>query len=497
MEVGQMRGIWTRSGRDDGMTILEVMIAAAILFIVVTAVLSLVTQTMSMGMQAKEKTVFNNAVNSYVERVQSMDFDNVVIGTDPGQLASVETTTIGDYTVTITPTITAGATSDLKTLQVTATIQWGDKTPQTISTDVVIRDKSSFLTQGITGPAVSWTTALMPNEGEVVWASTKASGGVLWIAAEVVANEGTTISRVAITADNGWTLENTSGTPAIWNWDGVDRPETWSLTDFAWDTEQEGIIDAETLEVGPVIPDGLRTITIDVTDSAGGRTERTYTFVVDNNPPAPPGVPQMQITATGPTLTWAASSDGNDLAPGYNLDLKKRTKVIGWTDYVSVFSGAVTTNKYALQPFTRYIATVRAVGIAPNNRLSDPTAMTLSVITPPRASGTWTTGNAKDKGTVNLTVSPPDFYVRTDYTPKYEWYASDSPSGPWTKVGATATVNNLAFTKTTYYRCTVTLKPGYEINGDAMDATAFNSCVVGPTGSPKDSTGTLPEVWLP
>lgn len=498
MEVGQMRGIWARAGRDDGMTILEVMIAAAILFIVVTAVLSLVTQTMSMGMQSKEKTVFNNAVNSYIERVQAMDFDNVVIGTDPGQLASVETTTIGDYVVTITPTITAGATSDLKTLQVTATIQWGDRAPQTISTDVVIRDKSSYITQGINGPTVGWNAGLMPDEGEIVWDSTKASGGVLWIAADVTAIEGTTISRIAITADNGWALQNTLGVDAIWNFEGDERPETWSLTNFAWNTRQEGIIDAETLEEGPVIPDGLRTITIDVTDSAGGRTERTYTLVVDNNPPAPPGVPYMEVTAAGPSLAWAPSSDGNDLASGYLLDLTKRTKIVGWTDYVSVYSGEVTSNRYALEPFTRYMATVQAVGIEPNERESEPAAMTVSVITPPRASGTWTTANQPSRGTVNLAVSAPDFYVINTTAPKYDWYAAASPSGPWTtKVASTATVSNLAYNGTLYYRCTVTLTPGYEVNGTPVGLKTFNSCVVGPTGSPKNSTGTLTEIWLP
>ncbi len=494
-----MRGIWTRVSRDDGMTILEVMIAAAILFIVVTAVLGLVSQTMSIGMQSKEKTVFNNAVNSYVERVQAMDFDNVVIGTDPGQLASVETTAIGDYIVTITPTITAGATSDLKTLQITASITWGDQNEQTMSTDIVIRDKSSFLTQGITGPAVNWTTALMPAEGEVVWDSTKATGGVLWIAAEAAATGGATITRVAITADNGWALQSTGGEDAVWDFEGDECEETWSLTNFAWNTRQEGIIDAETLEEGPVIPDGLRTITIDVTDSAGGRTERTYTFVVDNNPPASPGIPYMEIIASGPTLTWSPSSDGNDPAPFYYLNLQKRATTGSYNYYLPVSAGEIAATRVPLQPFTRYYATVKAIGIAPNERESATVPMTISVITPPRASGTWAMGTGNSSGKASMTVSAPDFYVRTnEYTTTYAWYSSSSRTGPWTTlVGSTATLTDIAYSSALYYRCSVTLKPGYEVNGTPSTVTTFNSCVIGPTGTAKKSSGTLAEVWLP
>ncbi len=493
-----MRGIWARAGRDEGMTILEVMIAAVILFIVMTAILSLVTQTISIGMQSKEKTVFNNAVNSYIERVQAMDFDNVVIGTGPGQLPSVETIAIGDYTMTITPNVMPGATSDLKRLEVTATIQRGSAAPETLVTEVVIRDKSSYLTQGLSGPAVEWSTGLMPADGEVVWSSTKASGGVLWIAADVLAVEGTTISRIAITADNGWALQSTTGEDAIWDFEGDEQPEEWSLTDFAWNTQQEGIIDADTLEEGPVIPDGLRTITIAVTDSGGGSSKRTYTFIVDNIGPAAPGVPQLAMTAAGPSLTWAPSSDGNDLATGYYLSLRKRDTAGSYDNYLSVFAGNVATNSYALVPFTRYHATVKAIGIAPNSRESQVAAMTKTVITPPRASGTWVYGTSTAK--VNLAVSAPTFPVKTsEYTTTYAWYRSASPNGPWTTlVGSTATLSNLSYPGTAlYYRCTVTLKPDLDIDNTASAVQSFNSSVAGPTGTAKKSSGTLAEVWVP
>jgi len=488
-----MRGVTARFSRDDGMTIIEVMIAATILFIVLTGILSLLMQTLAMGMQSKEKAVFNNAVNSYIERVQAMPFENVVIGAGTGELSAEETIAVGAYTITITPTITPGATSDLKTLVVTATLTSANGRTSDITTDVVIRNKASFLTQGVNGPEVTWTTGVMPDEGEVVWSYTKASGGALWLAAEATAAEGRTISRVVLSADNGWPLQNISGTEAVWDIDTADREQSWSLTGFAWNTAQEGIIDAETLEVGPVIPDGLRTISIDVTDSGGGRTERTYTFIVDNNKPSAPGVPALELSASGPTLTWAPSSDGTDPVTSYRLSLTRRSPdgVMVWVPQPDVVLG---TNKLALEPFARYVATVRAIGIAPNQRQSDPAVLGKSVITPPRASGTWASANGNASGTAALTVTPPTF--RYLDTPVYKWYSSPSPTGPWTTVVGTTASVSAAYSAPSYFRCFVTLTPGWDYDSTTTPLTTFASSVIGPTG-PKKTSGTLAEQWLP
>lgn len=488
-----MRGASASVSRDDGMTLLEVMIAAVILFIVLTGVLSLIMQTLNMGRQSKEMAVFNNVVNSYIERVQAMPFDKVVVGGGPGELTSVETTVAGEYTITITPIVTAGSTADLKKLVVNATITDAAGNVRTTSTDVVIRDKTNFLTKGVTGPVVTWTTASMPAEGEVVWGSTKASGGALWIAAEATAAEGLTISRVAITADNGWALQSTGGDDAIWDVDFEDREQSWSLTGFAWNTLQRGIINAETLEEGYVIPDGLRTITIDVTDSDGGNSERTYTLLVDNHAPAKPGMPGMELRTVGPVVTWAHASDGTDPAGTYRLSLIRRAPdgIMVWEPQPPV---DVTSNVYSLDPFSRYVASVKAIGVPPNNRESEAAAQETSFITPPRATGTWDTAS-NGSGKATMSVSAPTFRILD--TPVYSWRSSSSPNGPWTTVvGTAASLTNVSYSGTVYYRCFVTLTPGYDYTAVPTPKTTFASSVIGPTGGKKTS-GTFQEQWLP
>jgi len=174
-----MRAIWERARRDDGMTIVEVLAAAVIMFIILTAALGLIGQTLSTGIQSKQKAVFNNVVNSYIERVQAMDFEKVVVGGGPGELASSETTVVGGYTIVITPTVTPGATAALKTLAVNATITGANGQSSAMSTTVVIRDKKDFLTEGVSGPLVEWRTAAMPDQNELVYGYLKDSGGAL------------------------------------------------------------------------------------------------------------------------------------------------------------------------------------------------------------------------------------------------------------------------------------------------------------------------------
>jgi hypothetical protein len=460
-------------------------------------VLGLILQTMNTGQQSKQMTVFNNVVNSYIERVQAMPFDNVVVGTETGQLASSETTTVGAFTVVITPSVTPGATSALKTLTVNATITgYGDT--QSISTTVVIRDKSDFITQGVSGPEVNWLTTNMPDENEIVWANYKDSGGLLKIEAEAIAVEGQTITKVTISADNGRILESDTGDIASWVIPAEEQEQTWTLTGFNWNTEQTGIIDAETGEIGPVIPDGLRTIKIRVEDSGGGFAERTYVLLVDNMAPMAPQDLQMQIVTSGPIASWTTPLDGTTLPPSCTAGLNKQT---GTTWARSATTG-ISTNQIALSPFSRYVVDVTAVGVAPVSgayepRLSPTTTMPQSVITPPLASGTWVVSSSGSHKTylVSLSVPEPDFAVIG--TPVYKWYSSTSPSGPWTTVFAlTRTVTGQSYGGSVlYFRCFVTLTPGTEPTGSAGTAVTVGSSVLGPTST--SGSGTLAGQWLP
>ncbi|MHB1477459.1 MAG: type IV pilus modification PilV family protein, partial [Coriobacteriia bacterium] len=138
-----MRGVSEHVGRDEGMTLVEVVVAFAILFIIMTALLGLVGQTISMGSQATAMNVGTNAVNAYVERVRSLPFDDVF---------SVEATTVvtDDYAVTIVPaSVVLGASDSLADMELEVTIRRGGEVVKAFSTTVVIRDRDQHLTDAL------------------------------------------------------------------------------------------------------------------------------------------------------------------------------------------------------------------------------------------------------------------------------------------------------------------------------------------------------------
>lgn len=483
---------------DAGMTIVEVMISAVIFFIVLTAILGLTMLSTNMGMQAKQNSVLTNVVNSYIERVQSMPFDMVVVGTDSGQLAASETITVGEYTVVITPTVSPGDVTGLKELHIQVTLTRTNGGTQSTSTTVTIRDKTRFLTQGVrsaaTDPQVEWTTAVMPAANEVVWAGLREGGGVLRIAATASASEGRTIETVIVRADSGWPLRSTSGELAMYE----PGTQEWTMPYFVWNTLQEEIVDIETGATDFPIRDGIRTITISVSDSEGVETSIIWTLLVDNHNPDPPLAPTAANTGLGQsTISWTTAMDGTTPTDSYGLKVLRQSTGGTWSEVLSEGQpGASTAKVMAVAPFSRYYARLQSV--SPLGNLSSVTDMASSWISPPHAHGTATV-TAKNGGkydtAVSLYVDPPQFVASGV---SYKWVRSTSPSGPWsapfaTTAAATETYTNAKPAVAYYYRCLVTFTPGNDFTGESrVTVVDFPSTIVGPTGT---SSGVLPESW--
>lgn len=497
MEVGYMRGVWSHISSDEGMTLVEIMVAAAILFVILTGVLGLAGQSINTGLQSKQTAVFNNVVNSYIERVQGMDFDKVIVGDElNGELAPQKVVTVEDFTVVIKPTVVAGATASLKSLTVDATITRGSGQPSSMSTTVTIRDKENYLTQGIAGPVVVWQPG-MPAENEIVFGYQKASGGALYVSVKATASEGRTIRSVRITSDNGATLMDLLGNPAEWRTEEIGSVQTWTTPLFNWNTLQEAVIDAETGETGPIIADGARTIKVRVEDSAGAFTERRYPLIVDNYAPPNPSAADIMVAISpeqGPVVTWELPLDGTTPPASTRLGLIQQD-VSGTWGARTAFDG-VSGNQYPLSPFSRYIVDVQAIGVSSDSysaRTSEVTQIPDSLVAPPLVSGTYSyTGN---RGSVSLAAPAPAFSVAA--APTYTWYQAASENGPWTTVFATGqTVTSKAYTGAIYLRCAVTLTPSVDYDGAPAEQITLWSNVLGATPTSKGS-GSLESAWLP
>lgn len=484
------------------MTLVEIVVASTILFIVMTAILGLVLQTTNTGLLAKEKMVMNNAVNAYVERVQAMPFASVGVAgvITSGTLAAVETTTTGEFTTTIRPSVLDTDTIDaLKVLKLDVTLSAPRMRDRHMQTDVIIRDRLRYVTQGLrspaTDPVVVWDAPPMAPLDSVVWGTQTEFGGSLQIAAHVTAAEGRTISSVQIRTDHGDLLQNFGGTPAEW----TPQVREWSVPNFVWNTEQQDGTGTK------VVSDGPRVLTLNVKDSEGVSISTSWRFIVDNESPGVPGVPTVTgQTASATTLGWTAATHGTGSVDHYELIPYRQglTQTIDqspvgyWTAGTTVttpsLSGSVPT-----VPFARYWIQLRAIGPAPNSRTSGYVSITTPWVTRPSVEASATVSRSGNDYTtvVKLACSQPLFPITGVVT--YKWQRSPSGAeGTWVdQTGATSTLTqNLPGPANhevaiVYYRCVVTYTPAGYAGGTPETKT---SNYVGPTGT---ATGALTEVW--
>jgi Tfp pilus assembly protein PilV len=485
------------------MTLVEILVASVIMFIILTAVLGLVAQTTAMAVQAKRKTMLTNAVSAYVEHVQGLPFAQVgVISVNAsGTLDAAYVEDEGDFTITIRPTVLPGANADLKTLRLNVTLADTGGASQTLNTDVAIRNRSQYLLQSnrnpATDPAVRFI-APTPAEGTVVFDNTWNEGGTLrslTLGLFAEASTGRTIQSAKVWCDDTWLLKDSFGNLAQWP---IDM-RTWNLSSFRWNTRQAELVDGVDTEV---IPDGMRTISLYALDSAGVSVFSVRHLLVDNRAPWPPGTPVPTVkTATATDLAWEQAMDGTTPADRYGLWISRVKTPAEYaannsSALISVLSAEMPQPSYALTTtaFTRYRAQVRAY--SPRNLESSLVEVAEHFTSRPLLSGTYAVTERKDKGskyyktTVNLSVTPPN--CATHAQPQYTWYwrYSDGTTGTATTSVATyqlVTVETLSVARPVRVWVEIAYRPVDRLS--TLDALTVRSNTAGPT--PVTGSGTL------
>ena len=172
---------------DEGMSIVEVVIASFILFFVLTAIIGLVWTTTEMGVNAKQRSAATNVMTSHMEWIRSLTFDEVAIqGTETSAaIPAQRTRTIEGFTVVLTTTVTDGG-SGVKEVQVDAVASGPGYPTLRMSQHASIRDYKSGLT------SVSTNTGLRvrfgyssPPEDTVVYSAYYGNNSLLYIDADV------------------------------------------------------------------------------------------------------------------------------------------------------------------------------------------------------------------------------------------------------------------------------------------------------------------------
>lgn len=455
--------------RDDGFSVTEVVVAAAILFFVLTAVVGLMGVSSRMTVDAKEKSILTNVVASYIDEVRATPWDQVQTPTAPIQRV------VNGVTVTITMNVETKATLGdeyIKYLRIGAVAMLNGQT-QRYETRVTLRNPkfNRTLSNDPDAPIIEFDDAVAPLDDEVLFISERLKGGAIILKTKAY-SPSDKVKEVRYEVAGRTLTPQLGGSPAIFS----PNPMVVTLwADPTWDTRQDGVID------------GFQTVTAIVTDDKGRTTSAARRFIIDNIAPlAPPGAPTMTaLTSAKVRMQWPAARDGGpDTLPNYASRYQyqiRRELTSGspssWTLVASdtvgagaTYADAVTnagplaldvtmdsaaSSFYlrALPPFSRVWCSVRSG--SPHNEPSSATARDCAslVVTRPEIlceSGTsiykstcqtkitGTGSKAKIDYIVTLWVPKPQFPAdMSAATYEVQYLNSASPSSGWVALGAT------------------------------------------------------------
>jgi len=496
--------------RDDGFSVAEVVIASAILFFVITAMLGLVGASQKMSVTAKQRSVGTNSLAWYIDRIRTLPFDQVQIGSGvPAQ----ETLQYGSQSVKFTNRVSFpdGTGKVLRTVTITASYSVRGVN---YSQSAVVHLRNPKNNTGATDirdpnmPVVEFTSSTPP-AGSVLFGKWIHPSGLTAVIDAVASSPNDRI--VSLKFMVGSTLLRNSaagsGQDAAWTF----APGEASVSESSdWDTTQSGV------------QDGVQRVTIIATDDQGRTTTADRDFVVDNLVPGAPGVPVgSSVTSSTAAVVFDPAVDGPGyFASRYTYELYREVAGAdappaspawigagyGTQDAPGANIAARITNNAPMNmkadtpvPFSRYWARVRGGG--PRDWGSDYGLMGDPFISRPELVSTVT--NPSTTKTTNgayesvLWISKPTFpYNASDpESLKYTYWYKDSTvaNATWNQLnvtsGNTAIVDNSGMltkislrqiysgpTKTYWYKVGVSVKPsGY--NGGTLQGPFFTNAI--------------------
>lgn len=295
--------------RDDGFSVVEVVVAASILFFVLTAVVGLVGVSSAMTVQAKQKSVLTNAVASYIDEIRAYSWEDIAASDADGDSIFVPSSTtrvVEGVTVTFGTSVESRQVLGdeyMKNVRITATAVLGGQT-QTYTTRVAIRNPryNRTLTIDPDVPTITFETPT-PEENEVLFLNERLDGGVIRIRTRAESPVAT-IAQVRYEVAGRLLRDQlgSGGDDAIF----TPSPPVAAVTNESyWDTRQEGVLD------------GVQTVVAIAEDDQARVGNVRREFIVDNHEPLAPGTPQLTaLGSRGFAGVWGAARDGGtDAAP--------------------------------------------------------------------------------------------------------------------------------------------------------------------------------------
>ncbi len=482
MCIDNRRSEQTRS--DEGWVLIEVVVAAAILFFVATALMGLVGASTGMSVAAKADAVAVNQVNSFMESVRELTYDDVTQA-KLNQFATARSVTLNNVSLVITATVApkwfAGQNPAIhppayKHVVVTVVAKGPVGEPIRMSAGTYVRPALSSGSDSPTGtPSVPKPTVVRTNNtplsGAVVW------GDLVSVGMEAQSGgSGVTLTRLQMTAGGRVVLEKRT-TASSDSTQGV-----WATTGWA---------------------DGLVEMRAQARDTLGQLGDLAWSVYVDNVPASAPTTPEVLTVSDFSSVRWAWSDTEKttDPALSYRILMETQTSagaVVPSEVTQSAGADTQTTTDRATTEFTRRRILVSARGPRAHvhNHLASESARVSSqwFIARQMLTGSTVsvTGAGKNNSRAILSLAlrsiAPQFPVTGAVN--YRWQYSYGPTGAWTDLSTTTTpaltqsltapVNGRFSDNGIRFRCVATLTP------TGGSAVSVPSGVVGFTRSTND-----------
>lgn len=447
---------------DDGMTILEVAIAAAVLLFVISALLGLLGVSTMMTAKAKSQTVAINVANSVVEKIRTESFPlltqskvDSITALSSGQIGNVTTVVTGE----LEPKWLVGLDPDTDpisyyklTINVHAS---GVGKPVDFTTSTFIRRWRMESDPAMVKPSVAFTP-ITPAQSEIVW-------GDKLVGATASSNvPAVDLKSLGVYGRGTLIVETTSTQQAM------DVNGTWHTTDWQ---------------------DGGVALTAEARDP-GQVAIISRTVVIDNAPPSNPPTPTLEAVTTTNTVVWRWDSiyDGQDPVADYDFKTWKQSPTSGafvladTRIHTPIVQSGIQRFMIVTTSFSRYYISLRARSpretyLGYTWPTPGPTGTSGVYISRPGANNGSTcniinAGKANAKATfkVSLMCDPPTF-ANSSSDGVYHWQYKYG-SQPWVKFVTdyvstnpyvsgtiTAPVNGKISDNPIQFRCLVNITP--------------------------------------
>lgn len=332
--------------RDDGFSLIEVVFAAFVAFVVLTAIFSMIIVSGQVNRVSRTDAKATTLANLLIEQARSLSYANVGIlgGDPPGLLVANETTTYAGVSYQIEREVTwvdddgngVGGLNGQDFKQLSIRVRWGANNAG-LRYVTFIRDRA----EEAFPPTVTWIN--VPDADVIIFNPSGGSQAFVWNpdggspdssngAVNLQASVSATGAAGVITRVEFWT--ETRLMP-----NGAFQPSGGTM-DF---TTPVYAVDSRAVDASGVayLPDGFHTIKCEAWTASGLRDFVSWSFMVDNFPPvwdssgvtlSEPGPARNQDRYNGRVLmSWGSPNDGGMGVTNYVLYLAQNNS----TSYAS------------------------------------------------------------------------------------------------------------------------------------------------------------------